>query len=159
MICAENWNNLMMDCMVRENCVLVLANYGDSSGGVSVTAGQYLDPVNDAATISSLPSNVMVSNPWTPVPRVLVGNPCTPVPRVLVRSPCTPVPQVLVGNPCTPGFLKPCTLKGVLCSKEQPTFTQYSTATGNQACARPLDPLNPLPHPGSLNPPPSPWIH
>ena len=64
MTTGENWNQLMVDSMVMEDCIVVEASYNFTlTAGANATliwAGTYLDPVRDAVTISALPSDIKV---------------------------------------------------------------------------------------------------
>ena len=64
MTTGENWNQLMVDSMVMEDCIVVEASYNFTlTAGANATliwAGTYLDPVRDAVTISALPSSIKV---------------------------------------------------------------------------------------------------
>ena len=63
---GENWNYLMSDCMIKEQCIEILVNYNLTLPGSNVTtliwAGTYLDTVADADTLAQLPSDIKV---WT----------------------------------------------------------------------------------------------
>eukprot|EP00955_Chlamydomonas_euryale_P090606 364557-Chlamydomonas_euryale.AAC.18 len=53
MIVGENWNGVMLDCMVTTECVEVI-NTVMLSNGTTVWAGTYFDP-NDTNSLSALP--------------------------------------------------------------------------------------------------------
>ena len=61
---GENWNYLMTDCMVQQQCIEVIENYNvtyvNATSPTLIWAGTYLDSVDDAVTLSLLPSDVKV---------------------------------------------------------------------------------------------------
>ncbi len=61
---GENWDDVMQDCMVLQQCIEVTQNFNVTLPGTNATvliwAGTYLDSLDDVATISLLPSDVKV---------------------------------------------------------------------------------------------------
>ena len=61
---GENWNYLMTDCMIKQQCIEVIESYNityaNATNPTLIWAGTYLDSVDDAVTLSLLPSEVQV---------------------------------------------------------------------------------------------------
>ena len=63
---GENWNYLMTDCMVLQQCIEVTDDYNvtyvNATSPTLIWAGTYLDSVKDAVTLSLLPNDVKVGS-------------------------------------------------------------------------------------------------
>ena len=66
MTMGENWNNVMIDCMIQEQCILVTgptplqlnaSAIGAGTGNYTVWPGTYLDSIADALVLSQIPSD------------------------------------------------------------------------------------------------------
>lgn len=70
---VENWNALMWDCMVTNDCVRVKENFNLTAADGTSTwywYGTYLDPSSDADVLSQMPKSAKVSG--SPRPNALV---------------------------------------------------------------------------------------
>ena len=61
---GENWNSVMYDCMVEEQCILITQTFNTSSN-TTVYQGSYYDSIKDAAVLSQVPHDMML-NQCTP---------------------------------------------------------------------------------------------
>ena len=75
---GENWNNVMKDCMIQEQCILVTGlvplqlnatAIGAGTGNYTVWPGTYLDSIADALVLSQIPSNQQL-NSCSPSPAI-----------------------------------------------------------------------------------------
>lgn len=55
---GENWNSVMYNCMVQEQCIMITETFNTSN--TTFYRGSYYDLIADAGTLSLVPSNYKV---------------------------------------------------------------------------------------------------